>query len=295
MIKTVILSTLTGCLSDNNPDLLGLSNTWIIIMLSAVILCFTVSEITQNYSQVDKLWSIMPILYGFATLILFPAPRILLMTILITAWGLRLSYNFGRKGGYNIIPWKGEEDYRWKILRQNPALKGRFRFGLFNLFFISFYQHFLILLFSSPLLVAAKYSDRDLNILDAAAAIFLLFFLVIETIADNQLFSFHKLKKQGSKGGLYKLSLERGFMSEGLWKYSRHPNFISEQAIWICFYVFSIAASGEFLSWTLSGSVLLVLLFAGSTMMTENISRSKYPEYDNYRKEVPRFIPGLFR
>ncbi|MCK7529656.1 MAG: DUF1295 domain-containing protein [Marinilabiliales bacterium] len=81
------------------------------------------------------------------------------MAALVTIWGLRLSYNFYRKGGYSIIPWKGEEDYRWQILRETSALNGRLRFGVFNLLFISLYQNLLILLFSTPLLMAALYHD----------------------------------------------------------------------------------------------------------------------------------------
>ncbi|HUX94570.1 MAG TPA: DUF1295 domain-containing protein [Bacteroidales bacterium] len=295
MIKLIIFTSFTGHFANNNHQLQQLAGTWIIIMLAAAILCFAVSEITQNYSQVDKLWSLMPIIYSLVTLVAFPTPRILLMTLLITAWGLRLSYNFGRKAGYSIIPWKGEEDYRWKILRENPALKGRIRFGLFNLFFISFYQHFLILLFSTPLLIAAKYNSSNINLLDLFAAFLLLIFLTVETIADNQLFRFHRMKKQGLKDGLYKESLEKGFMSEGLWRYSRHPNFASEQSIWLSFYLFSIAASGVWLNWTVIGAVLLIFLFAGSTYMTESISSSKYPAYIIYQKNTAKFFPKFFR
>jgi steroid 5-alpha reductase family enzyme len=96
------------------------------------------------------LWSLMPVGYSLVTLTYFPSPRLWIMSLLVSIWGFRLSYNFYRKGGYNIIPWKGEEDYRWKIMQSKPELKGRFRFGLFNLFFISFYQNFLILMFSTP-------------------------------------------------------------------------------------------------------------------------------------------------
>jgi len=295
MTRLYILTNLTNRITGNNSEMQELTGTWILIMISAALLCFIVSEITRNYSQVDKLWSIMPVIYSLVTLIAFPSPRIIIMSILVTAWGIRLSYNFGRKGGYNLIPWKGEEDYRWSILRLNPILKGRLKFGLFNLFFISFYQQFLILLFSTPLLMAAKYNTTGLNILDIIASMLILIFLSIETIADNQLFSFHRLKKLGLKEGLYSESLKRGFMSEGIWRYSRHPNFLSEQAIWICFYLFSIASSGLLLNWTLSGSLLLVLLFAGSTVMTEKISRGKYPAYEEYRKTVPKFIPDIFR
>jgi steroid 5-alpha reductase family enzyme len=218
------------------------------------------------------------------------------MSALVIIWGFRLSYNFYRKGGYNIIPWKGAEDYRWSILRQNPAFKGRIRFGLFNIFFISFYQHFLIFLFSSPLLLAAKNQDSNLSLLDIIAASVMLLFIIIEAIADNQQYRFHKLKRQiRNPAGFYTESLEKGFLSEGLWRYVRHPNFASEQSIWISFYFFGVAASGQWINWTITGPLLLVLLFWGSTMMTERISSDKYPDYAAYRKNVPKFLPGVLR
>jgi steroid 5-alpha reductase family enzyme len=273
-----------------------LGATWLIIMLSAGVICFLVSEITGNYSQVDKLWSLLPVIYSLVTINYFTSPRLWIMCLLVIIWGLRLSYNFYRKGGYNIIPWKGEEDYRWKILRQHPKLKGRIRFGLFNLFFISFYQNFLIFLFSSPLLIAAKYNDFPLTRIDIAAASLMLLFIITETAADNQQYRFHRLKRQkDGTEGLFTRSLKNGFLSEGLWQYVRHPNFVSEQAIWICFYIFGAAASGHWINWTLAGSFLLVLLFVGSSEMTERISSSKYPGYSEYKKEVPRFLPRIFR
>jgi len=269
--------------------------TWITIMVVVIVVCFLVSEITRNYSQVDKLWSLIPIAYSWVTVAASPSPRVFIMASLVTLWGLRLSYNFGRKGGYNIIPWKGEEDYRWKVMRETPKLKGRFRFGLFNFFFISVYQNILIFLFSTPLLLAALYPDKHLTVIDLAAGILMTGFLLIETIADNQLFRFHQEKKDpGMTEKRYKESLKKGFMTEGLWKYSRHPNFTSEQAIWICFYYFGVAASGQWINLTLAGPLLLVLLFIGSSQLTENISSGKYPDYTGYKKEVPRFIPRIF-
>lgn len=270
--------------------------SWMTIMAGVVLLCFIVSEITRNYSQVDKLWSLMPLVYGWMTVAAYPSPRVYLMAALVTLWGMRLSYNFYRKGGYSIIPWEGEEDYRWKILRETSSLQGRFRFGLFNLLFISFYQNLLILLFSTPMLMAALYPDVPLGATDLVAAVLMLLFLVTETIADNQQFRFQREKRRQHEGDpLYTNSLEKGFLAEGLWKYARHPNFASEQAIWISFYLFSVAASGKWINFTLAGPVLLVLLFIGSSVMTEKISSSKYPEYSEYQKEVPKFIPRFFR
>jgi steroid 5-alpha reductase family enzyme len=289
-IKIELFNTWTA-----DPRLQHLAFSFVIIMVAAALVCFVVSEITFNYSQVDKVWSLMPIVYSLMAFVSFPSPRMFIMLILVAVWGFRLSYNFYRKGGYNIIPWRGEEDYRWKIMRNNPSLKGRFRFGLFNLFFISFYQHFLILLFCTPLLMVAKNRDTGLNWLDLIAASLMLLFIITESIADNKLFRFHKLKKQGeSTDGQYTESLKKGFFSEGLWHYVRHPNYTCEQVTWISFYLFSIAASGRWINITLTGSVLLVLLFLGSSTLTEKISSEKYPDYAAYKKETPRFLPRFF-
>jgi steroid 5-alpha reductase family enzyme len=302
----IIISMMYGLALNGQPVALDPANphfslgqldcTLITIMLTIALSCFLVSELTRNYSQVDKLWSLMPIIYGLVAFSSDPSPRLAIMCVLLAIWGFRLSFNFYRKGGYNIIPWKGEEDYRWKVVQQHPVLKGRIRFGLFNLFFISLYQHFLILLFSSPLLLAAKNQTSNLTFLDIIAAFLMLVFIAIETIADNQLYRFHKLKRQQEKPeGLYSKSLGKGFMSEGLWRFVRHPNFTSEQAIWISFYFFGVAASGNWINWTLAGPLLLVLLFLGSSEMTERISSGKYPDYAAYRKDVPKFLPDIFR
>lgn len=295
-MKQLLLISSINNFYANNVHLEHLTGSFIIAMLVAALVCFLVSEMTRNYSQVDKLWSLMPIIYGFMAFSSFPSNRLMIMFILVLIWGLRLSYNFSRKGGYNIIPWKGEEDYRWKRMREHPLLKGRFRFGLFNLFFISFYQHFLILLFSTPFLMAAKYQKSSLGIADLVAAFLILLFILIETIADNQQFKFQSMKRSDkTEMGLYAKSLKKGFLSEGLFGIVRHPNFVAEQAIWISFYLFGVFSSGEWLNWTFTGPFLLVLLFLGSTKLTERISSEKYPEYAAYKKEVPKFLPGIFR
>ena len=129
--------------------------------------CFILGEITKNYSQIDKVWSLVPIYVAWY--VCFSAEfntRTLIMSILVTIWGLRLTYNFSRKGGYSIYFWKGEEDYRWKEVRKSITLfKSNFNWTLFNLLFICFYQMGLIFLFTLPIL-AAWQGDSELNNLD---------------------------------------------------------------------------------------------------------------------------------
>ncbi len=204
-------------------------------------------------------------------------PRLMLMAILVTVWGIRLSYNFGRKGGYSIRFWSGEEDYRWSILRKNPQFDAKWKWVLFNLLFISFYQMALVLLITLPALMSLK--GKPLFWGDALAAGLILMFIFIETIADQQQWNFHK-----NKG-------KRGFLDKGLWGIVRHPNYASEQSIWMVFYFFSVNATGQVINWSMAGAILLVLLFWGSSDFSENISLGKYPEYADYKKRVPRFIP----
>jgi len=123
----------------------------LIVYLAAAILCFVVSTITGNYSQVDKMWSLIPIAYVWMVAVRSGfEPRLVLMGVLVSAWGLRLSYNFSRRGGYSWKFWTGTEDYRWAVIRAKPEFQARWKWMLFNLFFISLYQMGLILLFTLP-------------------------------------------------------------------------------------------------------------------------------------------------
>ena len=254
--------------------------------------CFLLGEITKNYSQIDKVWSLVPIYVAWY--VCYSAEfntRTIIMAILVTIWGLRLTYNFSRKGGYSIYFWKGEEDYRWKEVRKSITLfKSNFNWSLFNLLFICFYQMGLIFLFTLPIL-AAWQGNSELNNFDYLIATFMLLFILTETIADQQQYNFQTKKyKKINLGEKLNGEFEDGFISSGLWKYSRHPNFASEQLIWITYYFFSVNATGKFINWSIIGCLLLVILFYNSAKFSEGISDKKYPKYKEYQKRVPIFI-----
>ena len=254
--------------------------------------CFLLGEITKNYSQIDKVWSLVPIYVAWY--VCYSAEfntRTIIMAILVTIWGLRLTYNFSRKGGYSIYFWKGEEDYRWKEVRKSITLfKSNFNWTLFNLLFICFYQMGLIFLFTLPIL-AAWQGNSELNNLDYLISAFMLLFIITETIADQQQYNFQTKKyKKINLGEKLEGEYKDGFISSGLWKYSRHPNFASEQLIWITYYFFSVSATGKFINWSIIGCLLLVILFYNSAKFSEGISDKKYPKYKEYQKRVPIFI-----
>lgn len=267
-----------------------------IIAGSSAAFCFVVGELTGNNSQMDKLWSLLPIAYtwviaskgGFST-------RLVLMAVLATLWGIRLTYNFGRKGAYKLKFWEGVEDYRWAVVRSGPAFRKRWTWTVFDLFFISIYQNALVLMTTFPALVAMK-SDAPFNWVDCVAAALMLGFIIWETVADEQQWSFQTRKwamiNEGKKLEELPSPYNKGFNTNGLWSCSRHPNYFAEQGTWAAFYLFSIGAGIGLINWSVIGALLLIVLFQGSSALAEEISGGKYPEYSDYCQKVSRFFPG---
>ncbi len=94
--------------------------------------------------------------------------------------------------------------------------------------------------------------------------------------------------------GFTKEELDRGFITTGIFALSRHPNFFAEQSIWFVLYQWSCAATNTLYSFAGVGAGSLIMLFQGSTWLTELITASKYPEYKEYQKQVGMFLPKSF-
>ncbi|GGM57238.1 DUF1295 domain-containing protein [Microbacterium saperdae] len=261
----------------------------IIVAAIASIGCWALSLITRDTSWVDRAWSIVPVVYVW----IFVAgafahgdgsARVVLMGVLATAWGARLTFNFARKGGYS-----GVEDYRWAILR---ARMRPWQFQIFNVLFIIGYQMTLLVLITLPAAVAAQHPS-GLTAWDIVFALVFLAFLAGETVADQQQWAFHQRKKRA--GG----TLSPGFATTGLFRFSRHPNFFFEQAQWWACYAIGATAAvvsggglvGGALNGSIVGAVLLTGLFIGSTIFTESITASKYPAYADYRRTTSMLVP----
>ena len=290
-----VISYLTG--TYPGPSEWAVLKSILSILLVAWVCCFVLGELTGNVSQVDKVWSLLPMVYAWTVTTHGDfSPRLLLMALLVTAWGLRLTYNFSRHGAYRLKFWTGHEDYRWQVLRQKPEFQPGWKWTLFNFGFISGYQNVLIMLLTVPMIVVLQYAGAPLGPLDYLAAALMIVMLVTETVADQQQWRYQNAKKRLIEAGQPLTgNYARGFLDTGLWAWSRHPNYFAEQGIWIAFYLFSVAASGQWINWSIGGCILLVILFRGSSNFSEEISAGKYPEYAQYQENVPRFVPVKFR
>jgi steroid 5-alpha reductase family enzyme len=267
--------------------------TLVYTCLGIALACFALGEITKNYSQTDKLWSITPIIYSWIAVAYSDwNARMIFLAVLVSIWGIRLTYNFSRRGAYQWKFWEGEEDYRWAVLRAKEPFNKNWVFSLFNLFFISLYQHFLILLFTLPILLSLE--TTQINFFDMILALILVGLVYVEWLADEQQYVYQtekhrRLKNNEPLDEYYR----KGFTHTGLWAKMRHPNYAAEQSIWIVFYLFSVVATGDIINWSIIGCLLLVILFKSSSDFSEEISASKYPDYAKYQASVGRFLPKL--
>jgi steroid 5-alpha reductase family enzyme len=216
-------------------------NSWDPLITTLVVcgvvafFCWFLSILTKNYSWVDKIWSITPAVYAWLFLLKASAPahpRLIVMTVLPSIWGARLTYNFYRKGGYT---WHGE-DYRWKEIQSRVHW---ILYQVFNITFIAPYQNVLLWLIISPMWIVFHHQQTPWNILDTIATVTFGTLLLIETIADQQQWNFHAIKHQLQTQGPssitsseYKEDAKRGFLASKLFRYSRHPNFFCEMSMW---------------------------------------------------------------
>ncbi|KAH8708567.1 hypothetical protein GQ44DRAFT_743137 [Phaeosphaeriaceae sp. PMI808] len=267
------------------------------LFLSFAVLTF--SEINRNYSQVDRLWSLIPAIYNvhyaiWAHINGLPTSRLDHVMAVSIIWGGRLTFNYWRKGGYTV----GSEDYRWEVVKEYVGPAGMF---IFNVTFISLGQNFLLWLITTPtyiLLLTSRLTGNEISQYDTLFGRTMLFLVVIEFFADQQQWSYHKAKSAYSKTAKVpseckytREQLDRGFNTSGLWAWSRHPNFAAEQTFWVCLYQWGCMESRTYLSWTGIGAFSYLILFQASTWLTELLSAGKYPEYKVYQQRVSKFLP----
>lgn len=173
-----------------NYDLPLETEFWACITICVLLAstAFITSTRDGNCSFVDRIWSISPIFYAWILASRAFTAKTLLMSFWVTAWGLRLTFNFYRRGGYE----KGAEDYRWPVLRS--IITSEHLWNLFNLTFISSYQNFLLFLITLPIYVASFDPNPSLSTSEVVYGILLFAFLVGETIADQQQWRFQEKK-----------------------------------------------------------------------------------------------------
>lgn len=252
------------------------------VCTAAILTTWLLSVLTRDYSWMDRAWSLLPPLYLwiFAVAGGLGDTRLVVLAALGTLWGVRLTLNFARKGGYR----PGGEDYRWVALRRRMRPR---RFALFNFFFISVYQNLLVLLITLPAWIVLQNPGHPFGAGDFVLTVLFLAGLAGESVADQQQWNFQRTRLALRAQGV----ADPGFLRTGLFGFSRHPNYFFEIAQWWLVAGFGAIAAGGMLQPGSLGALLLTLLFVGSIAFTESISMERHPDYAAYRRDVWPLVP----
>ena len=170
-----------------------------------------------------------------------PTWRSLVTCVLVAVWGWRLTANFVVRGGI------GHEDWRYADMREQF---GR-HFWWASLFTVFLGQTIFIFAPCLSLYAALSPSPHPLGALDAAGAACAASGVLLEAVADTQMDAFQAARREKRT--------DAKIIDRGLWRYSRHPNYLGELLWW--WGVYAIAAAAGAPAWVVVGPTLITLLF----------------------------------
>jgi steroid 5-alpha reductase family enzyme len=247
---------------------------WLTTAIAAatlLVLTWIVSLPTKDASIVDVAWGLGFVVIGWVTFALFPDdPLSMIPLAMVTIWGLRLAVYIGlRKRG------KGE-DYRYKSMRD----KAPNTFPRDSLFKVFLFQAVLLWLVSLPLQMGIAAPPPEVNVLVVAGIALWLTGVFFESVGDWQLARFKADPENQGR-----------VMDQGLWRYTRHPNYFGDFCVWWGIYLFALAG-GHW--WTAVGPLIMTALLmriSGAALLEKTIGQRR-PGYEEYVARTNAFFPG---
>jgi steroid 5-alpha reductase family enzyme len=248
--------------------------------LAATLVVFVASLVANNSSMYDPYWSLAPaaIAAYYLTLGGHGGARGQLVAGLVALYAVRLTGNF-----YRGWPGLAHEDWRYVAIRRRS---GRLYWPV-SLLGIHLFPTAVVYLGCLPLYGAmgvagsqAGAGPRPLGWFDALAGVVTLAAVVLAFVADEQLRAFRRDPAHAGES-----------MRRGVWRRSRHPNYLGEIATWWGFYLFALAAGGRWW-WTIVGPLAVTCLFVFVTApMMERRALATRREYAAYRSRTPMLLP----
>ncbi len=244
-----------------------------VAVIAAMILLWAASLWLRNASIVDPFWGT-----GFVFVTWLAAlfnrnddPRMCLLLALTTIWGLRLSlFLFWRNWGHG-------EDRRYQSMRQHHGD----RFWWISLGTVFLLQGVLLWFIAMPLQVAAVARQPDVvwQWSDAVGILLWTSGMFFETVGDWQLTRF---KADSSNKGRV--------LDQGLWRYTRHPNYFGDFCVWWGIY---FVAAGQGSWWTIASplAMSLLLMKVSGVALLESTIIERRPQYAEYIRQTNAFFP----
>jgi steroid 5-alpha reductase family enzyme len=243
------------------------------VILVFMLILWGISLLLKNSSIVDIFWGFGFVLQAWLYFFIVPGglfERKLILLILVTLWGLRLTIhiltrNWGKPEDFRYQKWRNESGKTWWIK------------SLFKVFIL---QGVLMWIISTPLLAAQYYHRLPfLTWLDYGAILIWLVGFFFESVGDLQLRRF--IADRSNKGKL---------LNSGVWKYTRHPNYFGDSTQWWAYYLLSLSAGGW---WVIFSPILMTLFLvkvSGVALLEKTMAETK-PGYKEYMATTSAFIP----
>ncbi|HQC78250.1 MAG TPA: DUF1295 domain-containing protein [Mycobacterium sp.] len=274
----VAVAWLSWAHSEGGPATGRLWLDTLIADVLATVVIFVFSRVYRNSSFYDAYWSVVPPLLlaywwsqGPIGLSGTGALRSWLMAVVVGYWAVRLTANW-------VIGFPGlhHEDWRYPLLREGA---GRFEF-LADFFGIHLFPTVQVFVGMLPVYVALTRPGAGLVWLAWLAFVVGLAAVTLELAADTQMRRFVAARQPGVA------------MDQGLWGWSRHPNYLGELGFWLSLALFGIAAAPADWWWLFAGVVLMVVMFLGASIpLMEKRSLERRPQYQDVIDRVPMLLP----
>ena len=228
----------------------------------------------NDVSIVDSFWPLLILTGALSYALTLPqtGPRTTVAIALLSLWAVRLAAHITWRH------WNQPEDRRYQAIRARNEPHFRWK----SLVLVFALQAVLACIVSLPLLGAVA-NLRPWNWIDTLGACLVVAGASFEAVADWQLARFKDAT--GHEGKV---------MDQGLWRYSRHPNYFGEFCVWWGFYLVGLSADTW---WAIASPVLMTVLLlkvSGVALQEKDIAERR-PGYREYMARTNAFFPGRRR
>lgn len=237
--------------------------------VAATVFVFLFSHVFKNASVYDPYWSVAPaLILALFALQSAVTPLRLLLLLTVGVWGVRLTANWAYTFGDLT-----HEDWRYRMLREKT---GAF-YPIINLIGIHIVPTLVVYGCILPA-AYAFYMDLALSPFAIPCLLLSLLAVLLQGTADVQM---HRFRKNRTSV----------FIRDGLWKYSRHPNYLGEILFWWGVGLAVFACLHYSAPYFLAGAFANTCLFLFVSIPMAEGKQSKKEGYAAYKAETRMLLP----
>ncbi len=232
----------------------------------ATIFVYLYSVVFHNSSVYDPYWSVQPMVIVLGSLFgVKLSISAILVTIVILLWGIRLTLNWAY-----TFPNLMKQDWRYTKYKNETGIWYQ------PINFLGIHLMPTLLVYLAVLPAIETIHSQSFTFISLIGFLLSLCAIMIQGLSDYQM---HQYRKKNL----------HGLFRDGLWKYSRHPNYLGEILMWWGVAIQAFCLTGKF--WVFIGAICIHLLFLTVSIPLADKRQSKKDGYDIYRKETRSLLP----